>query len=180
VAFGDTIIRSEGRTPLVRRMIQSHLEHGSTCTLAVERVPPEELYRFGVVAPDPACDPDAVPEFRIVGLVEKPDRDSAPSTFAIAPRYVFERALFDGIRRTVPGRGGQLWLADSIDILIKIGHPVRALKLTSGEQRYDIGTFESYFKAFIDFAVSDEKYGYLIRQYLIWKTEHSSRTLSWL
>jgi len=40
------------------------------------------------------------------------------------------------------------------------------MRLRPGERRYDIGNFESYFKAFIDFAVADEKYGYLVRQYL--------------
>ena len=48
---------------------------------------------------------------------------------------------------------------------------MRALPLQPSERRYDIGTFETYFKAFIDFAVADERYGYLIRQYLVWKAD---------
>jgi UTP--glucose-1-phosphate uridylyltransferase len=51
------------------------------------------------------------------------------------------------------------------------GQTVRALRLQPSERRYDIGTFETYFKAFIDFAVADERYGYLIRQYLVWKAD---------
>jgi UTP--glucose-1-phosphate uridylyltransferase len=47
-----------------------------------------------------------------------------------------------------------------------MGHKVRAFRLQNGDRRYDIGNFESYFKAFIDFAVADEKYGYMVRQYL--------------
>ena len=41
-----------------------------------------------------------------------------------------------------------------------------AVKLPSGEKRYDIGNFESYFRAFIDFALADEQVGYTVRQYL--------------
>ena len=51
-------------------------------------------------------------------------------------------------------------------LLLQLGHPVYALRLREGERRYDIGNFESYFRAFIDFALTDEKYGYMVRQYL--------------
>jgi len=39
------------------------------------------------------------------------------------------------------------------------------------ERRYDIGNFESYFQAFVDFALADEKYGYTLRQHLYQKME---------
>ena len=170
VAFGDTIIRSEGRQSLLQRMIQAHRQHHATCTLSVEDVPLEDVFRYGVVSPVPGEDVDDGP-FRLNGLVEKPDKAHAPSTLAIAPRYVFDRSIFGAIAATLPGRGGSLWLTDSIAILLKQGLEVRALKLMQEERRYDIGTFETYFKAFIDFAITDEKYGYMIRQYLVWKAD---------
>ena len=170
VAFGDTIIRNEGRQTLLQRMIQSHLQRNAVCTLSVEEVPADDVFRYGVV--DPAAGSDLERDaFALAGVVEKPDKASAPSNLAIAPRYVFDRAIFDAIAATIPGKGGELWLTDSIGILIKQGLTVRALKLKPDEQRYDIGTFETYFKAFIDFAVADEKYGYMIRQYLVWKAD---------
>jgi len=166
----DTIIRSEGRQSLLQRMIHSHLQTGAACTLSVEEVPTEDLFRYGVVNPAAGTNVDAGP-FPLVGVIEKPDKASAPSNLAIAPRYVFNRAIFDAIAATIPGKGGELWLTDSIGILIKQALDVRALKLQPEERRYDIGTFETYFKAFIDFAVADEKYGYMIRQYLVWKAD---------
>jgi len=47
-------------------------------------------------------------------------------------------------------------------------HSVRANRCSDFfvYQLGDIGNFESYFKAFIDFAIADEKYGYMVRQYL--------------
>jgi len=170
VAFGDTIIRNEGRQTLLQRMIHSHLQTGAVCTLSVEQVPEDDIFRYGVVAPAQRADVGAGP-FKLTGVVEKPDKASAPSDLAIAPRYVFNRAIFDAIAATLPGKSGELWLTDSIGILIKQGLDVRALKLQDEERRYDIGTFETYFKAFIDFAVADEKYGYMIRQYLVWKAD---------
>lgn len=170
VAFGDTIIRNEGRQTLLQRMMLEHQSNHAACTLAVEDVSLDDVFRYGVV--DPAAPP---PEdggaFPLQGLVEKPEKAAAPSTLAIAPRYVFERSIFGAIAATLPGKGGELWLTDSIAVLIKQGLGVQAVKLRDGERRYDIGTFETYFKAFIDFAVADEKYGYMIRQYLVWKAD---------
>lgn len=178
VAFGDTIIRNEGRQTLLQRMIRAHLDHDTACTLSVEEVPAEDVHRYGVVslAPQPAGGPGAEEgagdlPLLLDGLVEKPDQAAAPSRLAIAPRYVFEPSIFGAISATLPGRGGDLWLTDSIAILLRQGLAVQALRLKEGERRYDIGTFETYFKAFIDFAVADEKYGYLIRQYLVWKAD---------
>ena len=170
VAFGDTIIRNEGRQSLLQRMIQAHLSSDAACTLSVEEVPEDDVFRYGVVEPVSDADVDQG-DFALAGVVEKPDKASAPSNLAIAPRYVFNRAIFDAIAATLPGKSGELWLTDSIGILIKQGLAVRALKLQPDERRYDIGTFETYFKAFIDFAVADERYGYMIRQYLVWKAD---------
>ena len=163
VAFGDTIVRSEGRVNLLRRMMQSHAGGDAVCTFAVEEVPPDEVYKYGVVQPR-----ENAPgiEFDVAGLVEKPDRASAPSNLAIVPRYVFERPIFDAIRLTLPGKGGELWLTDSIAVLLKQGQRVRCVRLGPGEKRYDIGNFETYFKAFVDLALADERYGYLVRQHL--------------
>ncbi|HEV2126280.1 MAG TPA: sugar phosphate nucleotidyltransferase, partial [Chloroflexota bacterium] len=170
VAFGDTIIHSDGRQTLLQRMIQAHEQRAAACTLAVEEVSPDDVFRYGVVGPAAGQEPNAK-GFELASLVEKPEKAAAPSNLAIAPRYVFNRSIFDAIAATLPGRGGELWLTDSISILLKQGMMVQALKLSEGERRYDIGTFETYFKAFIDFALRDDRYGYMIRQYLVWKVD---------
>jgi len=165
VALGDSIIKATDGTNLLYDMIRIHRQHNSACTLAVEEVPAEEVYRYGIVKPIERRG-DNVYEFPIEDLVEKPRPTSAPSNLAIAARYVFSPSLFEAIRRTVPDRSGELQLTDSIRLLLQMGQPVWAVRLRPGERRYDIGNFESYFKAFIDFALTDEKYGYMIRQYL--------------
>lgn len=170
VAFGDTIIKSDGRQSLLQRMVHAHAQSGAACTLAVEEVPEDDVYRYGVVEPAAGEKVD-VETFSVAGLIEKPERAAAPSNLAIAPRYVFDRSVFDAIAATLPGRSGELWLTDSIGILVKQGKRVQAMKLGESERRYDIGTFETYFKAFIDFALSDDRYGYTIRQYLVWKAD---------
>ena len=89
----------------------------------------------------------------------------------------FEVDLISGYTR---GREGSIEDAvreAGIDVvrvpaLVRRPAPVRDLvalhRLTRlfKERRYDIGNFESYFVAFADFALADEKYGYTLRQHL--------------
>ena len=171
VAFGDTVITSEHQPSLIQRMMRDHQEHSARATVAVESVSPDDVHRYGIVQPVGGTETEPQAPFEIEGLVEKPDRATAPSRLAIAPRYIFDRSIFDAIALTLPGRGGELWLTDSIAVLLKQEHSVRCLPLAAGERRYDIGNYESYFKAFIDFALTDERYGYTIRQYLVSKSE---------
>ena len=164
VALGDSIIKSRDDSSFLREMIAIHLRSGAACTIAVEEVDPSEVFRYGIVKPKAGAEPTG--DFEIEDLVEKPRPEEAPSNLAIAARYVFSPLIFEAIRRTAPDRNGELQLTDSIRLLLQLGHQVRAVRLRPGERRYDIGNFESYFTAFIDFALADEKYGYLVRQYL--------------
>lgn len=162
VALGDTIIKSGDHAGLMRRLIKSHFHHASSCTIAVLEVNQDEVNRYGIVKPKES----ATADFEIETIVEKPTIADAPSCLAVASRYIFNPEIFTALRRTTPGIGGELELTDAIQTLIKMGHSVRCIRLKPDELRYDIGNPETYFKSFIDFALSDQRYGYLIRQYL--------------
>lgn len=164
VALGDSIIKNANGVSFLHKMIESHLASGAACTVAVEEVDPDEAYRYGIIKP--AAGQEDWDDCAVSDLIEKPQPGTAPSNLAIAARYVFSPVIFDAIQRTAPDRKGELQLTDSIRLLIQLGHSVRAVRLRQDERRYDIGNFESYFKAFIDFALADEKYGYMVRQYV--------------
>ena len=44
-------------------------------------------------------------------------------------------------------------------MLIRSGGKVLGVRLPRGEERFDIGNFESYFLAFVEFALADPQYG---------------------
>ena len=163
VALGDSIIQCHDGSAYLRTLMDAHLTAGAACTVAVEEVAREDVYRYGVVKPAGEIGDGA---FEVADLVEKPRVEAAPSNLAIAARYAFSPAIFDALARTAPDRNGELQLTDAIKLLLQLGHRVIAVPLREGERRYDIGNFESYFLAFIDFALADEKYGYMVRQHL--------------
>jgi UTP--glucose-1-phosphate uridylyltransferase len=51
-------------------------------------------------------------------------------------------------------------------MLIREGHTVLGYRLPRGERRFDIGNFQSYFEAFVDFALADPQYGPMLRQHV--------------
>ena len=163
VALGDSIIQCHDGSAYLRTLMDAHLAAGAACTVAVEEVAREDVYRYGVVKPAGEIGDGA---FEVADLVEKPRVEAAPSNLAIAARYAFSPAIFDALARTAPDRNGELQLTDAIKLLLQLGHRVIAVPLREGERRYDIGNFESYFLAFMDFALADEKYGYMVRQHL--------------
>ena len=158
VAFGDTILSS---SDLIVRLISAHRESKASCTFAVEKVRAEDVSRYGVVGIYKEGDRVFASD-----LVEKPEPGCAPSNLAVVPRYVFEPSIFDTIEATLPGRDGERWLTDAIVNLVKDSLSVRVVPLNPGEQRYDIGNFASYYRAFIDFALDDFEHGEAIRRYV--------------
>jgi UTP--glucose-1-phosphate uridylyltransferase len=164
VALGDSIIMSRDGSSFLHEMMAAHLANDAACTLAVEEVDPADVYRYGIVKPQGEV--GSGDSLIIEDLVEKPRAGAAPSNLAIAARYIFSPAIYEAISRTAPDRNGELQLTDAIRLLLQLGERVQAVRLRANARRYDIGNFESYFKAFIDFALTDEKYGYMVRQYV--------------
>jgi len=166
IALGDSIIQSRERRVLLQRMIDQYEQHENSFVIGTRYVPLESVHRYGIIEPEgEICD-------GVVGikdLVEKPSPQKAPSNLAIAARYIMPGKLFDALNRTSPGKGGEIQLTDGIRLLLKEGFKGYSVCLTQNEKRYDIGNIQSYYEAFVDFALNDEKYGYQLKQYIIQK-----------
>jgi len=165
VALGDTLIAADEPAAPLLGMIKAFQGLGAAAVVAVEKVPVEETFRYGIVSIAGAEPPLGQP-VAMTDIIEKPSVGVAPSTLAVAARYVFSPAIFDALARTAPDRRGEIQLTDAIKVLIQMGQPVYAWTLGPDQNRYDVGNFESYFRAFIDFALADERYGYLVRKYV--------------
>lgn len=155
VALGDSIIGLHAKSDIVARMIDQFHAQRADLVVAFEEVPPQEVVRYGIAKPRGATGD----LFELEGLVEKPAVDEAPSNLAVAARYVFSPAIFDALQETRPGKGGEIQLTDAIQAILQQGGKGIGLKLPADQRRYDIGGFDSYFRAFLDFALSDPQYG---------------------
>ena len=88
----------------MNEMIRVRWEHGGSVLLAVE-VEPSQVSNYGVFDVE-ATDDDRVK--KVVGMVEKPTVEDAPSNLLAAGRYLLDRAVFGALRRITPGQGGEL------------------------------------------------------------------------
>lgn len=161
VALGDSIIGMHAQSDVAARMAAVFAAREPAAVIAFEEVPWSDVQNYGIAVPADEGD-----IFAVTDLVEKPDQADAPSNLAIAARYVLAPAIFDALRRTPPGKGGEIQLTDAIRLLLREGGPVYGVRLQPHERRYDIGNFGAYFRAFVEFALADARQGPELRRHL--------------
>lgn len=163
VALGDSILGLHAQSKIVERIVAEFEGSGAAAVVAFEELTdPREVVHYGIAQPKGT--PGDV--FELADVVEKPRVEDAPSKLAVAARYVFSPAIFEQLARTAPDKRNEIQLTDAIRGLIQSGQRVLGVRLAPGERRYDIGNFESYFEAFVEFALADPQYGPTLREHV--------------
>ncbi|MFB6958867.1 UTP--glucose-1-phosphate uridylyltransferase GalU [Streptomyces sp. NPDC056309] len=169
VLLGDDLI--DPRDPLLQRMVEVQETYGGS-VIALMEVAPEQIHLYGCAAVEATEDGDVV---RVTGLVEKPDAAQAPSNYAIIGRYVLDPHIFDILRKTEPGRGGEIQLTDALQHLAeahasaatdeqRAGGPVHGVVFKG--RRYDTGDRGDYLRAIVRLACEREDLGPDFRAWL--------------
>lgn len=161
VALGDSIIGLNAQSDVLARMAACFAEKGAEAVIAFHEVPLSRADQYGVAKPKEDGD-----SFELADVVEKPDIEEAPSNLAISARYIFAPSIFQALERIQPGKGGEIQLTDAIRLVIQGGGKVYGVRLRAQERRFDVGNFDSYFRAFVEFALTDDRYGSSLRRYL--------------
>src|SRR5439155_8515168 len=156
VIFPDDVIESP--TPCLKQMIDVY-ERYKCSVVAVERVPREEVYKYGVIKPRPVGER----LFQVEGLVEKPPVEEAPSDLTIVGRYLINPEIFDLIAATPPGRLGEIQITDALSLLLQ-HQPIYAYEFEG--RRYDTGTPLGFLKASVEVALQRPDVGAEFRRYL--------------
>ncbi len=155
VLLGDTIVRSE--VPCTKQGIELFRKYGGSM-VGVERVKREDIERYGIVGGVRRGE-----VFEVDKLVEKPKPEEAPSNLGIIGRYVLTPTIFDALKETKEGIGGEIQLTDAISVLLG-GEKVYAYEVAGS--RYDIGNKLDYLRAVVEFGIRDEEIGEEFKRYL--------------
>ncbi|MCA0144589.1 UTP--glucose-1-phosphate uridylyltransferase [Blastococcus sp. LR1] len=158
VLLGDDLI--DARDLLLEEMLAVQAEHGGS-VIALLDVGMENIDKYGAVAIREDVQEGVV---TVTGLVEKPPVEEAPSSLAIIGRYVLAPEVFDVLRETAPGRGGEIQLTDALATLVERGEPVHGVVF--GGRRYDTGDKLDYLKAVIRLASERDDLGPALRGWL--------------
>ena len=155
VMLGDDLI--DARDPLLSQMLKVQEERGGSVIALIE-VPREQISLYGCAAVE-ATDSEGV--VHVTDLVEKPAVYEAPSNYAVIGRYVLAPQVFDVLRETKPGKGGEIQLTDALLTLTQIdpaeGGGVHGVVFTG--RRYDTGDRLDYLKAVVQLAAGRKDLG---------------------
>lgn len=154
--FPDDVI--DAPTPAIGQMLEVYQHYGGS-VLAVEPVAPEDSRRYGIVEVQPVTER----VYRVLGLVEKPEPAEAPSNLGIVGRYILEPEIFDVLKETPAGKGGEIQITDALQLL-RQRRPIYAYQFQG--DRYDTGTFLGLLKATIALGLKHPELGEGLRAYL--------------
>jgi len=138
VILADDLCHNEGAGVLAQ-MAAVYAQY--RCSIvAIEEVPENEVSKYGVV--DGEVMPDG--NIRISKLVEKPSPEDAPSNLAVIGRYILTPDIFDILRNTPAGKGGEVQLTDALMQQAKEG---RVIGYRFKGHRFDCGSIEGFVQA---------------------------------
>jgi len=143
VLLGDDIVQAE--KPSLLQLIELY-ERYNASIIGVQPVTWDEVNRYGIVHGKEMFD-----RFLMVDdLIEKPQKEEAPSNLAILGRYILTPRIFDILDEVKPGANGEIQLTDAISKL-KEYEAVYAYHFTG--KRYDVGEKMGFIKTTIEFAL---------------------------
>ncbi|WP_029551781.1 UTP--glucose-1-phosphate uridylyltransferase GalU [Thermocrinis jamiesonii] len=146
VALGDVII--DGEENVIKRMIEIYERFGKS-VIAVFEVDKEMVSKYGIVSVK-HIEEDI---YLVEDLVEKPKKEEAPSNLAIVGRYLLTPKIFEKLKVTPIGKGGEIQLTDAIRLLLE-DEVVYAIKIES--KVYDTGTPLGYLTTLVEYALKRE------------------------
>lgn len=149
VLWGDEFIYA--KPPRLAQMIKVYEKFGGIVISGVKIENKEDLKRYGIA--DLTHVENNV--YKINKIVEKPEPDKAPSNIATHGGYIFPPEIFGALKKVQPGRGGEVWLVDAINLLKNEGVPVYTVVIENGKY-YDTGDKFEYLKTVIEFALEHE------------------------
>jgi UTP--glucose-1-phosphate uridylyltransferase len=137
VILADDLI--DGKPPVLQQMTELFERHQSPM-VAVQQVPREHTVQYGIVRTESVTENVE----RVMGIVEKPRPEAAPSTLGVVGRYILTPRVFHHLSKAQPGAGSEIQLTDAIAALLEED---RVLAYRFQGTRYDCGSKLGYLKA---------------------------------
>lgn len=143
VLLGDNIVDSD--VPCLKQLIDVYEIYNGT-VLGVQQVAEEDVSKYGIID----CVEIGDRIYSVKDMVEKPDRNKAPSNIAILGRYIITPEIFEYLENAEPGKGGEIQLTDALRKLL-FSEPVYAYDFPG--KHYDVGNKLGFLEATVEFAL---------------------------
>jgi len=130
----------DNNEPVLKQMSKLYEKNPDCCIVAIEEVPIEDTNKYGVIS-GIEIEKNI---FSVTGMIEKPESKDAPSNLAIIGRYILTPEIFEVIKTTKPGKGGEIQITDALMTLAKEG---KVLAYKFDGKRFDCGSVEGFVEA---------------------------------
>jgi UTP--glucose-1-phosphate uridylyltransferase len=161
VLWGDEFISSD--PPRLQQMTRVWEKYGGVVISGVRIESKDRLSKYGIADLEPVSGDERV--YKIKNIVEKPNPEDAPSNLATHGAYILPPEIFPALRSLKPGKGGEIWLTDAINVLREQGVPVYACEIDNGIY-YDTGNKIEYLKTVVEFALRHKELNEEFKEYL--------------
>lgn len=151
VILADDLCSNPNDAGILSQMIKVY-EKYQCSIVAIEEVPKEETNKYGIIAGNLVDNTSDT--YRVTDMVEKPDTKDAPTTMAIIGRYILTPDIFDILRTTKPGKGGEIQITDALLTQAKKGKVI-AYKFKGN--RFDCGSVDGFVEATNHFYTNSKK-----------------------
>ncbi len=144
VLLGDDVVYNDEK-PCIGQLVDVYNKYGKS-VLGVNTVAKQDTQKYGCIAGELIGDRI----YTVSGMVEKPKPEEAPSNVAVLGRYVITPEIFEHLKKTKPGAGGEIQLTDALCSLAK----EQGMYACDFEgRRYDIGDKQGYLQATVEYAL---------------------------
>lgn len=157
VILADDMVKNSGPGCL-KQMVEVYERTGCS-VLAVEEVDPADTGKYGIVSTSPYGERTE----KVEAIVEKPSPAEAPSNLAVVGRYILTPRIFELLRNTQPGAGGEIQLTDAISSLLE--HET-VLCFRFNGKRFDCGSKLGFIQATVEYGLDHPDLGERCREYL--------------
>ncbi len=152
VLWGDEFIYSE--PPRLKQMIEVYEKYGGVVISGVRIDEKQDLKKYGIAEVEPV----EGNVYQIKRIVEKPDPDEAPSNLATHGAYILPPEIFPALKGLRPGKGGEIWLVEAINVLRDQGVPIYACEIQNGKY-FDTGSKLEYMKTVVEMGLKHGEIG---------------------
>ena len=120
----------------------------NSSVIAVNKIDAHNIHKYGVIKPG-FVNNRAI---EVLGIVEKPKYEDAPSDIAVCGRYILNSSIFKYLNKTSPDSGKEIQLTDAIKMMLK-DESVYAC-VYQGE-KFDCGSKKGFVEATLTISLRD-------------------------
>jgi UTP--glucose-1-phosphate uridylyltransferase len=141
VILADDLCTNSSEDGVLKQMIEIYNRYQCS-VVAIEEVPKEETHKYGIIDGDLVHGRDDI--YRVHNMIEKPNPNDAPTNMAIIGRYILTPDIFEILRETKEGKGGEIQITDA---LMEQAKNDRVVAYKFRGKRFDCGSIDGFVEA---------------------------------